>query len=144
MYSPLSPSCKNLISSVPRSRLAGGARLLGRAHPGDRHIATNHEKYSLIKDVSNNSSLGYDIQSINPNGNLKFIEVKTEGFDNSFIISRNEITRLNETENYYIYVVNHNNSFSEIKELDLNRIELEDKRSINGIEFYPINFRVHF
>ena len=104
----------------------------------------NHEKYSLIKDVSNNSSLGYDIQSINPNGNLKFIEVKTEGFDNSFIISRNEITRLNETENYCIYVVNNNNNFSEIKEIDLNKIEIEGKRSINGIEFYPINFRVHF
>lgn len=108
----------------------------------EKHI--NHKYFSLIKNVSANNSLGYDIQSIDENGNLKFIEVKTEGFNKSFIISRNEITRLNETENHFIYVVNHKNSTSEINELDLKEIKLEGKKSINGIEFYPLNFRVHF
>ena len=111
-------------------------------HEKEKYI--NHENFSLIKNVSANSSLGYDIQSIDENGNLKFIEVKTEGFNKSFIISRNEIKSLNETKNYFIYIVNHKNLTSEIKELDLKEIKLKDKESINGIEFYPINFRVHF
>ncbi len=60
-----------------------------------------------VKIVSENMSLGYDILSFEPNGDEKYIEVKsslTSGHS-SFYLTANELEKSGRLKNYYLYVV---------------------------------------
>jgi hypothetical protein len=82
------------------------------------NIVYNLEKDFLIKKglptkklihVSlKNDRLGFDIQSLDEEGNIKYIEVKTtrrKKGDTSFIITDNEKETAESLKNYYIYIV---------------------------------------
>jgi len=104
-------------------------------------IVFNHESKfnNFVKSVSDNESLGYDIEVRNKSNEIiKRIEVKTESINSSFIITQNEIQKSNQYDNYYIYIVeNPESERPVIKSLIVKNI-LEELTCI------PIGYRVYF
>lgn len=94
-----------------------------------------------VSDVSENTSLGYDIVSFDENGNELFIEVKSSHSKiSSFYISRNEIEKSKaHGAKYRIYLVsNVDNDFS------IEELQLSDMNNNNLCEIVPISYQVFF
>jgi len=67
-------------------------------------LAADQLEHSSKKD----DRLGYDIKSLDENGNIKYIEVKAtrrKKGDANFIITDNEKEKAEKLDNYYIYIV---------------------------------------
>lgn len=93
------------------------------------------------KIVSDNSSLGYDIISIETTLEKRFIEVKTlkTNFGNySFHITNNELEKANSLKNYYIYLVIYNKDQFKIKIVKANGIENSEYFKV-----IPTNYKVY-
>jgi hypothetical protein len=93
-----------------------------------------------VKDVSL-ENVGYDLISIDPRGNEKFIEVKGLSSQGDVILTENEITTLlNNPSTYYIYVVDNCLNTDESRLYILNSLDISDFKktaaeySINLIE----------
>jgi len=70
--------------------------------------ANGFDKELLIHSSKDDDRLGYDIQSVDDNGQTKYIEVKAtrrKKGDANFIITENEVEKAESLENYYIYIV---------------------------------------
>lgn len=104
-------------------------------------IVLNYERSvgSVVINVSDNIALGYDIEVRNLADNIiKRIEVKTESFDKSFIITSNEISQSRKYDNYYIYVVRDVKS-SQPKIQAMKVVDI-----LNELSCYPTGYRVYF
>lgn len=93
----------------------------------------------FVEKVSDDNSLGFDIAVKNEKKEIiKRIEVKTESFNSSFIITENEIQKSKEFDNYYIYIVRNPESkeplIQQIKPIDI----------LKNMTCIPINYRVYF
>jgi len=78
-----------------------------------------------VKVVSENNSLGYDIESMENENEKRFIEVKTvKRNDNlySFHITANEIQKIEQLSNYYIYIVVFTKNGQSIKIINTNNM----------------------
>jgi hypothetical protein len=63
------------------------------------------DRYTDVKNVTNDSGKGYDIQCVHA-GARKHVEVKTTTTSNTFYISKNEIEKAKEhQENYWIFFI---------------------------------------
>lgn len=96
---------------------------------------------SLVNVVSDNSSLGYDIQSIDENNNKRHIEVKTvkkysEYY--TFHISANQLEKTENLENYFIYIVIYNKNEPTVKVLSAVNI-----KSSEYFKIVPTDYRVY-
>lgn len=98
----------------------------------------------LVKLVSDEVTLGFDILSFSEDGVIKNIEVKTVSKNSkamSFYISKNELQRSLDDENYHIYCV------EELGEDDYkihilpNSLKLTDS---DRFELEPVNYKVKF
>lgn len=111
---------------------------LGKRSEG---IVLNYERGEspVVIDVSDDYSLGYDIEVRNTAGNIiKRIEVKTEGADKSFIITNNEVQKSMIYDNYFIYIV---------RNLDSNKPEIRGmkvKDILNELTCIPMAYRAYF
>ena len=88
--------------------------------------------------VKEGDGAGYDIESFEEDGSIRYIEVKTTkgGINTAFFISNNEVQRSRITENYYLYrVYNY--------ELDTNTGKLYTKRAPieDSFELFPVNYK---
>jgi len=93
----------------------------------------------FVEKVSNNNSLGYDVEVKNKKGEvIKRIEVKTESYNRSFILTSNELQKANTYDNYYIYVVKNPESYKPLIQ------QLKPKDIVNSMTCEPINYRVYF
>lgn len=91
------------------------------------------EKYVI--DVSSDSSVGYDTHIINDNNEIIMrIEIKTEGFNNSFIMTNNEINKSYLYDNYYIYIVDSAKTIKSIKAENI----------LNSLTNEPLDYRFYF
>ncbi|MBE0673815.1 MAG: DUF3883 domain-containing protein [Bacteroidales bacterium] len=96
-----------------------------------------------VRKVSNNPNLGCDIISFEISGKQKQIEVKAISIYNqnkSFIITRNELTKSNMYDNYYVYCV------CDVESDEPKIIRLKNPNFNNSDEFLiePLTFRVWF
>lgn len=86
-------------------------------------------------------TLGYDILSLDENGNKKYIEVKSttgkEG-DINFFISDNEKKQAETLENYYIYIVFEANTVSP----KIWKIKEPFKKHSDKLKLTPVNYKV--
>ena len=93
---------------------------------------------AMVKDVSDQYHLGYDIQTTNPDGSVRRIEVKSSN-SNRFIISRNEVAKSKIHDDYWIYVVTVTD-----KKVRVKTIENPNLVDDNQFSLEPLNFEVKF
>jgi hypothetical protein len=95
----------------------------------------------IVKLVSNDYSLGYDILSKENENEERYIEVKTVKRLNemlSFHITANEIQKLKQLSNYYIYIVEFTKSGEKVKIIDTeNMLESE------YFKIFPTDYKVY-
>lgn len=105
------------------------------------NIVLNFEltRNKFVERVSENDTLGYDIEVKNKEGEIiKRIEVKTESYNCSFILTSNELQKANEYDNYYIYVVRNPESNNPL----IQQIKIKD--ILKSMTCEPIDYRVYF
>lgn len=95
--------------------------------------------FKNVKNVSDDPSIGYDIEVKNElNEVVKRIEVKTESYNCSFIITINEIQKSMKFNDYYIYVVSNLDSENPtIKSIKVSNI-------LDELTCMPVQYRVYF
>jgi len=110
----------------------------------EKQRVTNYGNKDLIKEVklvaTDHVDFGYDIKSVEPNGDPKYIEVKTTSNQTPrFFISRNEfrVSKLHK-ENYWIYIV----ILKKRKILMFN--DIPEKVNSGFLSLEPSNFEVIF
>lgn len=95
----------------------------------------------LIHSSLKDDRLGYDIQSLDAEGNIKYIEVKAtrraKG-DTSFLITDNEKEQAENLENYFIYVVFEAHTLRP----KIWQINEPFKRHKKDLKLSPVNYRV--
>jgi hypothetical protein len=76
----------------------------------ERELLIKNGRNDLIEKIIHVSQiqgdyLGYDILSFNELGQIKYIEVKTspKGYKSDFFLTRNELEKIKQLGNYYIY-----------------------------------------
>ncbi|MBE9468621.1 MAG: DUF3883 domain-containing protein [Bacteroidetes bacterium] len=95
----------------------------------------------LIHSSRNDDRLGYDIQSLDIDGKIKYIEVKAtqrQKGNANFIITENEKEKSENLDNYFIYVVFEANTTRP----KIWRIEEPFKKYKSKLKLQPINYRV--
>lgn len=107
-----------------------------------RLVAEGIEDYNeKIKIVSDDSSLGYDILSVENDMEKRYIEVKTIKRNDdlcSFYITDNEIQKMKKLSNYYIYIVIYTKNEHSVKIIDTaNMIDSENFKIV------PIDYKVY-
>lgn len=96
-------------------------------------------KSRFVKKVSDNNTLGYDIEVKNKKGEIvKRIEVKTESYNHSFILTSHELQKSDTFDNYYIYVVRNPESNRPL----IQSIIVKD--ILAELTCEPIDYRVYF
>lgn len=113
----------------------------------EKNILKDTKYYDLVDNMpSKNPSLGYDILSYKPNGDKKYIEVKTEAFDkdNDFFISDNELSVgkkiIASGNEYCIYRVH--NIFKSKNEICFDIISLSEILNDSNFTIIPYNYKV--
>lgn len=105
----------------------------------ERLKALNVENPELmVKDVSDQYHLGYDLETTNPDGTMRRIEVKSSN-TNKFIITRNEYEKSQKHSDYWIYVVTIVNRRVKVK--TIKNPNLKDE---NQFDLVPLNYEVTF
>lgn len=115
------------------------------------NIVFNIEKEFLIKNKipldnlvhasKTDDRLGYDIQSVDEEGKIKFIEVKStrrKKGNANFIITENEKEKAENLENYYIYIVFEAHTLSP----KIWIINEPFKKYRDKLKLTPVNYRV--
>jgi hypothetical protein len=96
-----------------------------------------------VRLVSNNSKLGFDILSFEPDGRQKQIEVKAISVNRnakSFIITHNEFIKSKTYSNYYVYCVTELNSETP----EILRIKNPDFDNNNDFLIKPLTYKITF
>ncbi len=127
-------------NSPPKNYLKDHMRKnkLGKISEG---IVYNFElnKCEFVEIVSDNNTIGYDIEVKNKKGEIiKRIEVKTESYNQSFILTFYELQKANIYDNYYIYVVKNPKSKSPLIQ------SIKTKDILKSMTYEPIDYRIYF
>lgn len=96
-----------------------------------------------VRLVSNNTKLGFDVLSFEPDGKQKQIEVKAISVNRntkSFIITRNEFSKSKTYSNYYVYCVTELNS----ENPKILRIKNPDFKNNDDFLIEPLAYKVTF